>query len=48
VLADLVEAAADLHAKDLASALDLPLPGATDPAELGRSITGGTTPRTPM
>lgn len=39
VLADLVEAAADLYAKDLAAALDLSLPGVTDPAELGRSIT---------
>jgi hypothetical protein len=39
VLADLVEAAADLYAKDLASALDLSLPEVTDPAEIGRSIT---------
>jgi hypothetical protein len=39
VLADLIETAADLHAKDLAAALDLRLPGVTDPAELGRSIT---------
>jgi hypothetical protein len=39
VLADLFEAAADLHAKDLAAAVDLSLSGVTDPAELGRSIT---------
>lgn len=39
VLADLIETAADLHAKDLATTLDLPLPGIPDPAELGRSIT---------
>lgn len=39
VLADLIETAADLHAKDLAAALGLPLPDVTDPAELGRSIT---------
>jgi len=39
VLADLIETAADLHAKDLAAALALLLPGVTDPAELGRSIT---------
>jgi hypothetical protein len=39
VLADLIETAADLHAKDLATALDLPLAGVTNPAELGRSIT---------
>ena len=39
VLADLIETAADLHAKDLATTLDLPLPDVTDPAGLGRSIT---------
>jgi hypothetical protein len=39
VLADLVETAADLYTKDLAAALDVSLPGVTDPAELGRSIT---------
>lgn len=39
VLADLIETAADLHAKDLATTLGLPSQDVTDPAELGRSIT---------
>jgi hypothetical protein len=39
VLADLIETAADLHVRDLAATLDLPVPDVTDPTELGRSIT---------
>lgn len=39
VLADLIETAADLHTKDLAAMLDLPLPDVSDPTQLGRSIT---------
>jgi hypothetical protein len=31
VLADLIETAADVHAKDLAAALDLPLPASPTP-----------------
>lgn len=39
VLADLIETAADLHAKDLANALGLQVQNTVNPAELGRSIT---------
>jgi hypothetical protein len=39
VLADLIETAADLHVKDLAATLDLPVLDITDPADLGWSIT---------
>ena len=38
VLAALIETAADLHAKDLATTLGLPVPDGTSPAELGQSI----------